>query len=596
VFTLTFDSGIKFMLETLLQIGKTLRDARRMKHHRYIKPAPLLEPKSPVVYLSLPVTGDYEFDFDNISEITDENVQRNKLFYLTFKSSETDNAVKYIFGDILYGTDNKGKVLGYYKLKSGKSGFYGQSSFTRGQEDVKAFNGTIIEKFRKSFAKHLHTIESLLKERGQGRQVFLHFDLGGKHWYQFEPELQAVNQVLLDYFAEQQSGFWSLRNFIYKTLIAGDSQTPAFNNKNAYKTKVFESQDQVMDLIYAIDYSKAALISERDIKIVVLPKGNELTANHIESFFDRSSGIASNEAAERQVNEANKPLEADNLFDSLFKPVLVNVAGNITQFDFVFSQRGERGLDTDMIELSGIERSFLAELSERIKEIREPLREERDALFTKPQNQPAFLDIRKSFLNILGDVTTDKKKYQSHLFKVLPQIYSGTYYRDDVLLPAFIQKTEYNIRNDTPDYNLLKYDYYFLARLRNGNGDDPMDEMKSSKSYQAGLLLGSMAQPLDRKIASFEKNYVGLLSRRISDKQGLVKFANFINEKLAIHDVAYPNLKQASVKLAELVADISDGEYRKNYCAFGFFEGYFGRYEEAAKSDMQSDAQANANN
>src|SRR5205814_425877 len=136
---------------------------------------------------------------------------------------------------------------------------------------------------------------------------------------------------------------------------------------------------------------------------------------------------------------------------------------------------------------------------------------------------------------------------------------------------------------------LLKYDYYFLARLRKTNGDDPMDEMKNSKSYQAGLLLGRMAQPLDRKIASFEKNYVGLLSRRISDKQGLVKFANFINEKLAIHDVAYPNLKQASVRLAGLVTEIGDREYRKSYCAFGFFEGYFGRNDEAVKSGSQPD-------
>ena len=67
------------MLDTLLQIGKTLRDAGRMRHHRYIKPAPLSEQKAPVVYLSLPVKDNYEFDFDNLSEITDENVQRNKL-------------------------------------------------------------------------------------------------------------------------------------------------------------------------------------------------------------------------------------------------------------------------------------------------------------------------------------------------------------------------------------------------------------------------------------------------------------------------------------------------------------------------------------
>ncbi len=101
------------MLETLLQIGKTLRAAERMRHHRYIKPAPLSEPKSPVKYLSLPVREDYEFDFENISEITSDHVQRNELFYLAFKSGEADSLVKYIFGDILYGVDKKGKELGY---------------------------------------------------------------------------------------------------------------------------------------------------------------------------------------------------------------------------------------------------------------------------------------------------------------------------------------------------------------------------------------------------------------------------------------------------------------------------------------------------
>ncbi|MGA9771321.1 MAG: hypothetical protein WBV94_19965 [Blastocatellia bacterium] len=586
------------MLDTLLQIGKTLRDAGRMRHHRYIKPAPLSEEKSPVVYLSLPVKEDYEFDFDSISEIRDENVQRNKLFYPTFKSGEADSLVKYIFGDILYGIDKKGGELGYYRMKNEKTNAFGASSFNRAREDAKVFNGTEIEKFRASFERHIEHIESLLQERGRGQQIFLHFDFNGKHWYEFEPELRAINQKLLDDFLAEQNEFYVLRKFVYKTLISGASQAPGFDDQSTYKTRAFKSRDEIMDLLYALTYSKKPLISERNIKIIVLPKGNNLTASHIERFFDRA-GLESEEKAETSMKAANVEVDYKNLLDSLFEPPLMNAAETITQFDFVFSKKGGSAStpDVDMIELSGIERSFLSELSERVKHIREPLREERDAVFPKRPKQFAFLDIRKSFLNILGDVTTDKKKYQSHLFRVLPQIYSGTYYRDDVLLPAFIEKTEYNIRNGTPDYNLLKYDYYFLTRLRNKNGDNHMDEMKNSKSYQAGLLLGRMAQPLNRKIASFEKNYVGLLSRRISDKQGFVKFANFINEKLAIHDVAYPNLKQASVELAAIVTDISNREYQKNYCAFGFFEGYFGRNENVVKSDAQiTNVEANANN
>jgi hypothetical protein len=585
------------MLDTLLLIGKTLRDAGRMRHHRYIKPAPLSDTKSPIVYLSLPVRDDYEFDFNNISEITDEYTQRNKLFHLTFKSGEADSLVKYIFGDILYGVDKKGGELGYYRMKNEKTNAFGASSFNRAREDAKYFDGTEIEKFRASFEHYIDRIESLLQERGRGQQIFLHFDFQGKHWYEFEPEIRAINQKLLDDFLAEQNESYVLRKFVYKTLISGASQAPGFDDRSTYKTKAFKSRDEVMDLLYALTYSKKPLISERNIKIVILPKGENLTAPHIERFFERT-GLEEEEKAEDGLNVANLEIDDSILFDRLFEPVLMNTDKSITQYDFVFSKKGNSAStpDVDMVELSGIERSFLAELSERVKQIREPLREERDSLFPKRPKQFAFLDIRKSFLNILGDVTTDKKKYQNHLFKVLPQIYSGTYYQDDVLLPAFIEKTEYNIRNGTSDYNLLKYDYYFLVNLRNTNGGNAVKTMKEDTSYQAGLLLGRMAQPLNRKIASFEKNYVGLLSRRISDKQGFLKFANFINEKLAIHDVAYPNLKQASVELAAIVTDMSDRDYQKNYCAFGFFEGYFGRNQDAAKADLQTTNSQENNN
>ena len=103
-------------------------------------------------------------------------------------------------------------------------------------------------------------------------------------------------------------------------------------------------------------------------------------------------------------------------------------------------------------------------------------------------------------------------------------------------------------------------------------------EMENSLSYKAGLLLGKMAKPLGYKINSFEKNYIGLLSRRISDKKGLMVFSNFINEKLAIHDVAYPDLQNASVEFASFISQMKEKDYLKNECAFGFFESYF-KYE-----------------
>ena len=248
-----------------------------------------------------------------------------------------------------------------------------------------------------------------------------------------------------------------------------------------------------------------------------------------------------------------------------------------------------------MLEISGIEQSFLDHLNKEIKRIKnsELLQERRQLYPTKNKDFWGY-DILRSFRNILGDVNSDKKKYQSHLFKVLPQIYSGNYYRDDVILPVFIKKVEYNIRNTdsgkTPEYNLWKYDYYFLILIRNKNGEKIMEEMKTSESYKAGMLLGRMTQPLRKQINSFEKNYVGLLSRRIADKQGFVKFMNFINEKLIIHDVAYRKLRETSVDLAGIVDQLDDKNYRKNFCAFGFFEGYF-TFNKLAEQPQETEIQ-----
>ncbi len=582
------------MLDTLIDIGKTLRnsDIGKVRYHRYFKSAPLNDEKKKikVIYWSIPVNENFEIQFARKSEIIDQNLIRNKLFYLTYKASETSPENKYIFGDIHFGTDKDSKEIGFYKLGNPeKKGLFGLSSFGRGTEDAKQFEGTLIEKFRASFEDQKDEIENFLREQDENQFVYLHFDFGEKSWYEFEDELKMINDALLGYFIEKQNDVFILRNFIYKTLIKSVSSLPNFNEKNSFKTKSFKDSEEVLDLIYSLDYSKKALISERDVKVIILPRGKELDAQNIIDFFEQNSRsdltIAANQEVEVEKDEFDEG-------DTIFSPVVKEVAKNITQFDFIFSKRGDKGKDDDLLEISGIERSFLDHLNKKVKEIKNSaLLQERRKLYPTKNKQFWGYDIRRSFLNILGDVTSDKKKYQSHLFKVLPQIYSGNYYRDDVILPAFIEKTEYNIRNTDsgkiPEYNLLKYDYYFLVLIRNNNGEKIMEEMKTSDSYKAGLLLGKMAKAIGRgrepKIRSFEKNYVGLLSRRISDKQGLINLTNFVNEKLAIHNVAYTELKQASVSLAQLVGEMNAKEYRKNYCAFGFFESYFGYQENEDK-------------
>ncbi|MCF8272185.1 MAG: hypothetical protein K9I59_10980 [Chlorobium sp.] len=141
------------MLDTLLQIGKTFREAGRLKHHRYIKPAPVPKKNTTITFLSLPVREDFSFDFDGIKEIPEN--ERELLFYPTFKTGEADGLVKYLFGDICYGLDKNNEELGYYRMgdPNVKAKGFQVSSFYRCEEDAKFFNGKseIIVRFREVY-------------------------------------------------------------------------------------------------------------------------------------------------------------------------------------------------------------------------------------------------------------------------------------------------------------------------------------------------------------------------------------------------------------------------------------------------------------
>jgi hypothetical protein len=554
------------MLETLLHIGKTLRESENgLKHHRYIKSAPKRDKKPDVVYLVLPVREDFSFDFGNLHPTTDEYLIE-KLFYLTYKTSDADSSIKYLWGDILYWIDKNAKEQGTYRIDEKKN------AFNRASRDEMFFTGTLINKFRCSFRDNREAIEEILAKTNLGQFCYLHFSFSGKHWYQFEKELEKVNEKMLEEFLEKQKGELVLRKYLYKTLSSPekDLKFPNFSKNNMYKTKTFKNIDEVMDLFYAIDFSLKDIIRIDKIKINVLPKGDNLKAEQMEEYFN-SKGLGKHSTAVGVIDAYNQP-------DDFFAPFASDIAKNFTQFDVIFSKAsGGSSPDVDVIELAGLARDSLVELNDRIKDIQRKVEADREKVVGKSDKiQP--LRIRQSFSNILGDFSKDKKKYQSHLLKVLPQIYKGNYYRDDVLLPAFIEKTEYNIRQGKTNYGFLKFDYEFLVRLRNKNGDKEMKNMFESPSFKAGKLLGQLAQPVSWQINSFEKNYVGQLSRRISDIDGLVNLAGFICEKLAIHDKAFPKSKEKYGEFMSLVKEIQQ-DYDRRYCVAGFFEGYFGKFE-----------------
>lgn len=576
------------MLDTVVNIGRTLRLTEKVQFHQYIRPAHLPNERNKFAYFTLPLDENWSIIKEGFQRLEDEDIIK-ECYYLTFKTSDRDNMVKYVWGDIKYGKNEKN---GYYKLanKSGK-GIRGQSSFNRAIKEVDYFSNSKIERFRKSFEKNLEFIESKLAELTKTYDiVFLHFRLPDfEHWYQYNIELDKVNERLLEDFTKNISTGIALRKYLYKTIGSAeeDLQIPKFDPENIYKIHLFKNKEEIFDLLYGIEISKKAKIIIQDIKIIVLPNGNNLSSNSLIDFFFEKGNIEGNENEDSEQKIILSNRNNDDLFDS----ILNDSSEDMIKFDFIFSKKAENVPDVDLIEISGIEKSLLSRVADKINDIKNKYEEERIIKYPEPPERYEYLSVRKSYYNILSDFSLSKKKaknkkYQHHLFKILPQIYSDTFYNDSFILPIFIQRIEFNIRNGIKDFNYLKYDYFFLLEIQK-HGDYEMDKMLQDSSYKSGLLLGLMAQPLSRKINSFDKNYVGLLSRRISDLDNLIKFSNFINEKLMIHNVAYPDLQENSIELSKIINSLSESDYNKNYCSFGFFESFYKKFNKNQNKNLE---------
>lgn len=567
------------MLETVLRIGEAFRKSPTgLKHHRYVMPCPQDTEKRKILRLSLPVNKDFSFDFNSIKEITDENIIRDKLFYLTFKTSDADTSIKYVYGDVYYARDKKNKESGNFRTIT----YSAYNAFERAKTAIAGLQNKRILDFRTAYEREKVQIEKILLEYPSWKNnfdysaIFLHFDFqdGVKDWYTKE-ELEDINRLMINHFCseirnDKANGF-VFNSMLYRTICSGDEkndiQFPFFSNVHKYKSSLFSSND-VSDLFYAIDYTEKPSLRPVDfwvgganekIKIIVLPRGENLNAVDFEQF---------NISREEVIKIANDT--GNN--DLLFAPLVEKVGSSIISFDVIFVKEGQN-VDTDLSEVSGIEKSFVKDISDRLNCIRIPIEDKCNK----------HLSIIRSFLNILGDGTKTNKKYQSHLYKVLPQIYTGTYYNDSILLPALIEKTEANIRAGKADFNLLKYDFYFLVRIQNTvqEGENLM-KIQESQSYKIGLLLGELAKQFaawrdDCPIKSFEKSYVGTLSRRITTIDDFIRFKSFIEEKLILHErVSFTH--QISAKLSEEIKALetsSKEKYDKQKCAFGFFESYF---------------------
>lgn len=423
--------------------------------------------------------------------------------------------------------------------------------------------------------------------------IFLHFsyeDSNGneKSWYDFSNTLELViREMHKKYVDDKNKERLVLKKSLWPTICSGDDkndiQFPNFYLENRYKTRVF-TESEIEDLFYGDEYAKknGKKISDSKYKLIVLPCGDNLKAEDLKLFQEKR-----NEPAIVSANEYKDDLISSILEDS----------STFTSFDFIFAKKERtKADDTYLMEISNITLSALNRVNKRNKEIADKVYAERnkeikiDKLERNKEKKEDYSPICNSFHNLLGDVqmnnTTGKaeivasKKYESHILKVLPLVYKEDYYNDPSLLHSFVANVESATRIGDGSFwcKILKYDLMFILSIQN-NKQNKFMEITNSCSFKLGFKIGKMAQPLRKFIGSFEKNYVGLLSRRVSTKEDCIRFVTDLCQKLVMHDSVWSVM---SAEVFDDLANISESEYDKDELSFGFLDGYF-KYEPTDK-------------
>ncbi len=434
-------------------------------------------------------------------------------------------------------------------------------------------------------------------------EVFIHFDFSGKDWHEFSKTFALLTNKLNTELTETSGEDIIAKKSIYRTLCSGDNkndiQFPNFVLDNRYKSFAF-TKETFNNLLHTSKFTGQPTrhsIGGTSLQAYILPT----------FLYEKGFTVDLKKRAKDYEEFLEKRQESGFGKEPLFPLLSKAVPNSIKTFDVIFAIKGSN-TTSDMIEISGLNRSFFFFRKTEIEKLEELVSRE---LFTaiKRKDTQLQLDIETSLQYLLGGIYENEEKgkekiivktnsrYESHLLKIIPKMYLNNYRKDASLLPAFIQNLETIVRKrehfpiwintyssseekgvavkyNWEKYQLLKHCFKLLITIQN---EDNMKKISDSPSYQIGLRLGRIAKPLKYAIGSFEKSYVGLLTRRISTLEDCLKFKNEIDCKLAIHGKT-GFTSQDSNEAANKLVEIAPSNYDKEKLAFGFFEGYF-KYE-----------------
>lgn len=639
------------MLDTLLEIGEVLRKEHPIDTYQYFVETPKtnIDDRRKVQVWLVSVDEDFNFNIDDAKKIVGN---AGKYFTFRPKTSENDTTYRYVCGDIYYSLkkkQNKQKEISYYEIsayRTKKKKVVDENSpekeeksiyRTEGSKDKSCFEITKIRQmteftkgdseignFRKTFAINLEKIEDFLYEKAlavieenegiiEGGVVLhfdFHFDKHNRNWFERERQIKPIKKAVTNFFFDEQNDLYVMNKSLHHAISSHqeDTQFPEFNKTNQFKTRGF-TEDEAESLFHSLrfvdKYSNQG-VRIGNLRISILPRINKnkiiseggnlnkIISQAVLDFFTNEENTFSdknlNEVADREKS-FSKIIKRN--YDPLLEKLTENVPESIRQFDLIFVDASGQAI-VDSVELSGVERSFLTHLRDKVKSAVSEINNEREKSEIEVSKEFETITIANSFRHLLeipygGEKKGyDEKKYQSYLLKILPKVYSNTYYRDPILLNWLVENTEVWIRNTDfkkarEHFVLTKFDWLFLNKIQI-EGENFMKELLESESYNIGIKLGELCRPISWKKGNFTATHAGMLTRRVSTTQGLLQFVLEVNEIMCRNKLATKERRSLANELVGFVKNLEQKDYDKYFLGFGFFESYFKKITEKDKT------------